>query len=521
MATERLPMRNIREILRLKWVAQRSHREAARSLGVSAGAVAAAVGRARARALTWAAVEALSDEALERLLYGPTAAEIDGSRPEPDLAALHQELRRQGVTLELLHVEYLAAHPTGYRYSAFCGRYRAWRARQRLSMRQVHTAGEKTFVDYAGMRPTIVHAATGEVVAVELFVAVLGASNYTFAEATRTQQSADWILSHVHAVEHFGGVTTVWVPDQLRTGVTVPCRYEPGVQRTYADWAEHYHTIVIPARPAKPRDKAKVEVAVQVAERWILARLRHETFFSLDELNARIRELLIALNARPMKGYGGLSRRDLFERYDRAALQPLPAERFVYADWLKARVNIDYHVQVGHHYYSVPHPLIHALLDVRFSATTVEIFHRGARVWLHVRSDVPGRHTTVAEHMPKAHRAHLEWSPSRLLRWGATIGAVTEALVQQILEHRPHPEQGYRSCLGLLRLAKQYGPERLNAACARARAAGARSYRHVDAMLKHGLDRQPLLIDGAEPPPALTHDNVRGPAYYDDEREPS
>jgi transposase len=514
-------MRTIREILRLKWVAQRSHREAARSLGVSAGTVAAAVGRARARALTWEAVETLSDDALERLLFGPRAAEIaDGRRPEPDLAGLHQELRRPGVTLELLHVEYLAAHPTGYRYSAFCARYRAWRARQRLSMRQVHTAGEKSFVDYAGLRPTIIDASTGEAIAVELFVAVLGASNYTFAEATRSQQSVDWITSHVHAVEYFGGVTAVWVPDQLRTGVTVPCRYEPGVQRTYADWAAHYHTVVIPARPAKPKDKAKVEVAVQVAERWILARLRHETFFSLDALNARIRELLTALNARPMKTYGGASRQDLFERFDRPALQPLPADRFIYADWLRARVNIDYHLEVDHHYYSVPHPLIHARLDIRLTATTVEVFQRGTRVGLHARSFVAGRHTTVPEHMPKAHRAHLEWSPSRFLRWGATIGPATAALVQQILESRPHPEQGYRSCLGLLRLVKQYGPERLNAACARAHAAGARSYRHVDTMLKHGLDRQPLLTDAAASAPAIVHDNIRGPAYYH-EGEPS
>jgi transposase len=513
-------MRQIREILRLKWVADRSHREVARSLGVSPGAVGSAVSRARARALTWDAVEALSDDALERTLYGPTAAEIDGARPEPDLPWLHQELRRPGVTLELLHIEYLAVHPTGYRYSAFCDRYRAWRARQRLSMRQVHTAGEKAFVDYAGQRPTIIDATTGEVLPVELFVAVLGASNYTFAEATRTQQSADWITSHVHAVEYFGGVPAVWVPDQLRTGVTVPCRYEPGVQRTYAEWAQHYHTVVIPARPAKPRDKAKAEVAVQVAERWILARLRHETFFSLDALNARIRELLTALNARPMKTYGGVSRQDLFARYDRPALQPLPDERFIFGDWLRARVNIDYHVEVERHYYSVPHALIHAVLDIRLSATTLEIFQRGTRVWLHARSFMAGRHTTVPEHMPKAHRAHLEWSPSRLLRWGATIGPATEALVQQILKSRPHPEQGYRSCLGLLRLAKQYGPERLNAACDRARVAGARSYRHVDAILKHGLDRQPLLIDGAETTPALTHDNVRGPAYYH-EGEPS
>jgi transposase len=513
-------MRKIREILRLKWVAERSHREAARSLGVSPGAVASAVGRARATGLTWDAVEALSDDALERRLYGPPPAEIAGARPEPDLSWIHQELRRPGVTLELLHVEYLGMHPTGYRYSAFCDRYRAWRARQRLSMRQVHKAGEKAFVDYAGQRPTIVDVATGEVIAVELFVAVLGASNYTFAEATRTQQSADWIGSHVRAVESFGGVPAVWVPDQLRTGVTVACRYEPGVQRTYAEWAQHYHTVIIPARPAKPRDKAKVEVAVQVAERWILARLRHETFFHLAALNTRIAELCTALNERPMKGYGGRTRRDLFAHFDRPALQALPAERFVHAEWLQARVNIDYHVDIAHHYYSTPYPLVHELLDVRLSATTVEIFQRGTRIWVHARSFVAGRHTTVAAHMPKAHRAHQEWSPSRLVRWGATIGPATETLVQQILASRPHPEQGYRSCLGLLRLAKQYGPTRLDAACARAVAVGARSYRHVASMLKHGLDRQPLLPDAVDPRRILTHDNVRGPAYYDD-GEPS
>jgi transposase len=507
-------MQKIREILRLKWVAGRSHREAARSLGVSAGAVAAAVGRARAAALTWDTVEALSDDALERTLYGPTPAEIDGARPEPDLAALHQELRRPGVTLELLHVEYLAAHPTGYRYSAFCARYRAWRARQRLSMRQVHKAGDKAFVDYAGMRPTIVDPATGEVIAVELFVAVLGASNYTFAEATRTQQSADWIASHIRAVEFFGGVAAVWVPDQLRSGVTRPCRYEPGVQRTYGEWAQHYRAVVLPARPAKPRDKAKVEVAVQVAERWILAQLRHETFFSLVALNARIRDLLTTLNARPMKGYGGRSRAELFAQFDRPALQPLPAERFIHADWLRARVSIDYHVEVDRHFYSVPHPLVHETLDIRLSATTVEIFQRGTRVWVHARSAQPGRHTTVAAHMPKAHRAHQEWSPSRLVRWGATIGTETATLVEQILASRPHPEQGYRSCLGLLRLAKRYGPARLNAACARAVAVGARSYRHVDSMLRHGLDQHPLPLDTPDARPAITHANVRGPAYY-------
>lgn len=514
MATERLPMRHIREILRLKWTLRRSHRETARSLGISAGAVASVVTRATAQALTWETVATLSDDALERRLYGPKLA-LTVARPAPDHVWMHTELRRPGVTLELLHLEYLETHPDGYRYSAFCGHYRRWLTQQRTSMRQVHRAGEKMFVDYAGQRPSIVDAATGERGFVELFVAVLGASNYTYAEATRTQRSVDFIQSHTHAVEYFGGVSTVIVPDQLRTGIRDPCRYEPLVQRTYADWARHYGTAILPARPAKPRDKAKVEVAVQVAERWILARLRHETFFTLAALNLRIAELLTDLNARPMKGYGGASRRALFERFDQAALLPLPCDRYVHAEWRHARVNIDYHVDVDRHYYSVPYALSQTAVEIRLTATTVDVLRRGVRVWLHVRSDQVGGHTTIAEHMPKAHRAHLAWSPSRLIQWGATIGRHTAALIEAILASRPHPEQGYRSCLGLLRLAKRHGPERLEAACGRAGAAGARSYRHVDAILKHGLDRLPLDPAPVTPSPRPAHANVRGAAYYE------
>src|SRR6516164_8949400 len=491
MATERLLMRHIREILRLKWILKRSHRETARSLGVSPGAVASVMSRATQVGLTWDTLTDLTDEVLEERLYGP---KITGrvARPLPDPEWLHTELRRTGVTLELLHLEYLQRHPDGYRYSSFCAQYREWLERQRRSMRQVHPAGEKVFVDYSGKKPEIVDSATGVVSPVELFVAVLGASNYTYAEATETQRTADFIPSHSRTVEYLGGVPALIVPDQLRTGVRDACRYEPILQRTYAEWAAHYQTAILPARPAKPRDKAKAEVGVQIAQRWILARLRHETFFSLAALNARIRQLLLDLNARPMKGYGGLSRRDLFERFDRPALRPLPAERYVYTEWCQARVNIDYHIDVAHHYYSVPHRLVHQLLDIRVSATTVEVFQGGTRLWVHRRNHHVGGFTTIREHMPHAHRAHLEWSPSRLIRWGATVGPQTAALVEQILASRPHPEQGYRSCLGLLRLTKQYGAARVEAASARAVAVGARSYRHVAAMLKHGLDRVPL-----------------------------
>jgi transposase len=514
MATDRLPMRHIREILRLKWSLKRSHRETARSLGISAGAVASVLSRATAVGLTVEALEGLTDDALEQRLYGPKIAG-HARRPLPDPTWIHTELRRAGVTLELLHLEYLQQHPDGYRYSAFCRAYREWLGRQRLSMRQVHKAGDKLFVDYSGKKPEIVDPTTGAVRPVELFVAVLGASNYTYAEATETQRSADFVASHSRALEYLAGVPAAIVPDQLKPGVRDACRYEPILQRTYEEWAAYYGTVILPARPARPRDKAKVEVAVQVAQRWILARLRHETFFSLAALNARIRELLAELNARPMKGYDGQSRRDLFLRFDQPALRALPAERFVYTEWRQARVNIDYHIDVEHHLYSVPHRLIHQTVDVRLSATTLEVFHRGTRIWVHRRSHHTG-FTTIPEHMPHAHRAHLEWSPSRLMRWGATVGPHTAVLVEQILASRPHPEQGYRSCLGLLRLAKQYGPERVEAASRRAVAVGARSYRHVEAMLKHGLDRVPL--DPTESsPPRPDHGNLRGPAYYQQE----
>lgn len=512
MATERLPMRTIRDILRLKWSLQRSHRETARSLGISPGAVASVVTRATTLGLTWDTVEPLTEDELDRRLYGPRLP-AQASRAQPDPVWIHTELRRTGVTLELLHLEYLADHPDGYRYSAFCHHYRQWVARQRRSMRQVYTAGEKTFVDYAGPHPHLVDPTTGEVLPVELFVAVLGASNYTFAEATLTQQSADFIASHCRAVEFFGGVSAIFVPDQLRTGVSQPCRYEPGLHRTYGEWARHYDTVIIPARPAAPRDKAKVESAVLVAERWILARLRHEVFHTLAALNVRIRELLLALNDRPMRTYGGQSRRALFDRFDRPALQPLPTTRYEHAEWRQARVNIDYHIVVEHHYYSVPHHLFQAQVDVRVTATVVDILLRGTRVYLHRRSFVGGGFTTIPEHMPHAHRAHLEWSPTRLITWGGTIGPQTAALVTAILESRRHPEQGYRSCLGLLRLSKRYTPARLEAACARALRAGARSYRHVDNILKHGLDR---IAPSADPlsPSLPRHDNVRGPEYY-------
>jgi transposase len=514
MATERLSMRQIREILRQKWKLKRSHREVGRSVGVSPGTVGDVIGRAKVCELDWSEVETLTDPQLEERLYG---AQREGAaclaRPMPDPVYIHTELRKPGVTLQLLHVEYLEKNPAGYRYTTFCEQYKRWVGKHSPVMRQTHHAGDKLFVDYSGNKPKYVDASTGEVIEVELFVAVLGASNYTYAEATRTQTIGDWIGSHMRAMEYFAGVTRAIVPDQLKTGVTKACRYEPGIQRTYDELAEHYGTTILPARPAHARDKAKVEVGVLIAQRWILARLRNQTFFSLEELNMRIAELVEDLNNRTMRVYKE-SRRQLFERLERAVLLPLPTTRFEWGEWkLDVGVNIDYHIDFDGHYYSVPNGLVHERVDVRATPTIVEIYQSNERVTLHVRSYERGRHTTKPEHMPKAHQKHLEWTPSRIVGWAATVGTSTAKLAEAILAERRHPEQGYRSCLGILRLGKKYGHARLEAACARALTVGARSYRHVESILKHGLDR----IDDSGAAPAtrsFMHNNVRGSRYY-------
>jgi transposase len=506
-------MRHLREIFRQKFELKRPHREVARSLGVSAGGVAGAMTRANAVGLDWVQIQALGDDALEERLYGGRGGKRKGRAPLPDPAYLHVELRKTGVTLQLLHLEYLEQQPTGFRYTAFCAHYNQWLATQRTSMRQVHHGGDKLFVDYSGNKARVVDPATGEITEVELFVATLGASSFTYAEATRTQRVPDWIGSHVRALEAIGGVPRALVPDQLKSGVSVSCRYEPGIQQSYAELAQHYGTVVLPARPAHPRDKAKVEAAVLVAQRWILAKIRNQIFFSLGELNARIAELTGELNDRQMRVYGA-SRRELFERLDRPALGALPAERFAYGEWKGVKVNIDYHVEYDHHYYSVDYTRRGEQLDVRATRATVEIFSGSERITSHMRSYERGRHTTKSEHMPKSHQKHAEWSPSRIVTWAESIGPATAQLASAILTDRPHPEQGYRSCLGILRLSKRFGAERLEAACARAMTAGARSYRHVESILKHGLDRL-APVDASEPKQlSLTHENVRGRDYY-------
>jgi len=505
-------MRKIKEVLRLKWVQGLSNRQIARACGIGRPTVGEYLHRAAEAGLAWPLPSGLDEATLERQLFPLSPALPAQARKVPDWAVVHQERRCKSVTVFLLWQEYRETHPEGYQYSWFCEHYRAWQGKLDVVMRQDHRAGEKLFVDYAGQTVPVVDRFTGEIREAQIFVAVLGASNYTYAEATWTQGLPDWIGSHLRTFTFLGGVPELVVPDNLRAGVSKAHRYEPDTNPTYQDMASHYGVAVLPTRVRRPRDKAKVEAGVLVVERWILAALRHRTFFSLAELNAAIGELLEKLNARPFKKLPG-SRREHFESLDKPALQPLPAAPYVYAEWKKARVHIDYHLAIEGHYYSVPHALIKKQLDVRITQNTIECFHRGNRIASHRRSYQKGRHTTVSAHMPESHRQAGDWSPERLSNWAAKTGPVTGKLIMTILSSRKHPQQAYRSCLGILRLGKAYGDDRLEAACRRALILGSHSYKSIESILKHRLDDKPL-AEQQELALPEDHGNIRGPSYY-------
>jgi transposase len=510
----RAAMRKIREALRLCLAEGLSPRQTGIATGLPRTTVRRYLERAAEVGLSWPLPSELDDRALEERLFGRAApAPAVLTRPVPDWALVHRELRRKSVTLALLWSEYRTACPDGFGYTWFTEQYRAFAGRLDVVLRQDHRAGEKLFLDFAGQTIPITDPLTGEIWQAQLFVAVLGASNYTYAEALPSQAELWWTAAHVRAFEFIGGAPAILVPDNLKAGVIKPHRYEPILNASYAEMAAHYGCAILPARPKKPRDKAKVESGVLVVERWIAAALRNRTFFSIGEANAAIRERVAWLNARPFKKLAG-SRASLFAELDRPALRPLPPVPYEYATWKQAKVSIDYHVELDRHYYSVPYALTGERVDIRASARTIEVFARGRRVASHPRSSAVGRHTTESAHMPESHRRHLEWTPGRLVAWGEQTGPATGALVAAILASRPHPEQGFRSCLGIFRLGRRHGEARLEAACARALAVGALSYRSVDSILKGGLDRAPL----PEPPPVRatrTHANVRGPAAYE------
>jgi transposase len=508
-------MRKIREVLRLHHQLKLSRRQIATSLSISRDTVALTLERANEAGLSWPADEGLTDTELAVKLYGsavPPQGQRSSKRPTPDWAWVHRELARKHVTLRLLWEEFREANPDGVRYSWFCEQYRRWARHVDPVMRLEHKAGEKLFVDYAGDRIEVVDPLTGEVRQAHLFVATLGCSSYTYVEATWTEQLSDWIGAHVRALTFFGGSTRLIVPDNTATAVKKPCFYEPELNRTYEEMAAHYGAAVLPARVRKARDKAKVESAVLHVQRRILARLRKHTFFSLGALNDQVREELKRLNEAPFQKLEG-SRRSRFELLDKPALAQLPATPYCFALWRHCRAGVDYHVEVEKHFYSVPYQLIRRKLDVRYTDRTVEVFYKGERVASHRRSHRPYGYTTVPEHMPSSHRRYAEWSPERIRRWAARIGDHTVQVCDHFMRTRPHPEHGFRSCMGIISLARRYGNDRTEAACARALKIGALRYRSIASILKRGLENAPLFEADTEAV-LPEHEHIRGPGYY-------
>ena len=517
MAYLRLTMRKITEILRLKFGVGLSMRAVALSLNVGYGTVANYIKRAEAAGLDWPLPPDIDERSLGRLLFPSTGATAHSGFIDLDYRSIYQELKSPIVTKLLLWQEYRERNPdNGYSYAQFCHRYRVWQGTQKLSMRQQHKAGEQLFIDYCGPTIPVVNPDTGDTRDAQLFVATWGASSYTYAEATWSQNQADFINAHVRALEFFGGAPKILVPDNLKAAVLKTHRYEPDINPAYQQMAAHYGVAVIPARPYKPKDKAKVEVAVQIAERWIMARLRHQKFFTLRALNQAIRQLLEDLNHRPFKKLPG-SRHSQFEQLDQPLLQGLPAQRYEYRHIKTARVHIDYHVDYERHYYSVPFTLIKREVEVHANSDSVVIYHAGARVATHIRSYRQGHHSTLPEHQPKAHQAMAEWTPERFLNWAADIGPDTRTVVAHMLQEKRYPVQSYRRILALLSNARKYPAERLNRACARALLINSPTRTSVESILKQGLDQS----DGVEQTGSAQgqldldeHENIRGSTYY-------
>jgi transposase len=505
-------MRKLKEVIRLRLQCGKSGRAIARACGVSPSTISAYLGRIAMAKLTWPLPTELDDEvALERLLF-PDEGKPVPDRPSPDWIYVHRELQMRHVTKNLLWQEYKEVQPEGLQFSQFCARYLAWARPLQATMRQAHRVGEKAFIDFSGSGLDVVHPLTGDRQKAVLFLAVLGASNLTYAEPVLHQDLPTWVGCHVRAFDYFGGTTEIWVPDNPRVGVTKADKYDPLLNRTYEDLAAHYGSAVIPARPYKPRDKAKVETAVLIASRWILAVLRHRIFYSLAEMRTAVAELVEKLNHRKMRRLKK-SRRELFEEIERTALKPLPVRPYEYAEWAQPRADLSYHVEHDAHFYSVHFGLIGVQFDLRATETTVEILHRGQRIESYQRSYLKGKYTTRKEHMPRAHLDHVEWTPERLIDWGRKTGPSTAALLEAIMASKAHPQQGFKSCLGILRKTKDFPAERIERAAARALHFRSLNSGSVASILKNNLDQSPL--PGEEPQQALPlHGNIRGGDYY-------
>jgi transposase len=516
MSRKRISMRKIKEVLRLKYEACLSYEEIGQSCNIGHTTVGEYISRAKKAGLKWPLPDNMDDNLLEKLLYPPIEAK-EPQKQLPDWSYIHKELKKKGVTLFLLWQEYKETYPDGYEYSWFCRNYKEWAGKTDVTMRFNHRAGEKLFVDYAGQTVPVIDKSTGEIREAQVFVATMGASNYTYAEATWSQTLPDWISSHVRAFKFFGGVPEIIVPDNLKSGVDKPCRYEPDINPTYQEMASHYRCVVIPARVKKPKDKSKVETGVKTVEQWILARLRNLKFFNLYDLNLTIKNLLKDLNTRPFQKLPG-TRGSTFEELDKPALKPLPALPYTYAEWKTVRPGSDYHIEVNRYYFSVPYQLVGRKMDARITQNTIEVFYKGKRVASHMYNPAL-RFTTLPEHMPEPHKKNAEWTPQRIIDWAKKTGNSTASTVELIMESRMHPQQGFRSCIGIISLGKSYTQERLEAACSRALAIGSPSYKSIRAILEKGLDRLPPQKEGPQQTSFITHSNIRGREYYQSNEE--
>lgn len=506
----KLSMRKITELLRYRYELKCSYREIASSLNMSISTVADYLARSKAAGFSWPLPDGITEEALYQKLFLPS--ESTGTpKHQPDWEWVYRELRRKGVTLLLLWREYKEAYPDGFAYTQFCVRYSAYAKSVSPVMRQIHKAGEKSFVDYAGLTMPWIDIISGEIKQAQIFVGCLGASQYTFVEATESQQLHDWIDSHVHMFEYFQGVTEIVVPDNLKSGIHKAHIYDPDINLNYQELGKHYGFAIVPARAAEPQDKAKAENAVGCITRQIMAPLRDHTFTSIAEINEAFAPRLDQFNAQPFQKMK-TSRKELYEALDKPALKPLPLERYQYAEWKKAKVNIDYHLVFDNHFYSVPYPYIHQAVELRATTHILECFYKGKRIAAHVRSYKRYGYSTLHEHMPEAHRVHAEWTPERMRRWAAKIGPKTAGFIEQMILSRPFPQQAYRACLGLLRLGGKYGDARLEQACAKGLLAGLTRYQQIESMLANKFEAVPLTGPSVSLLPK--HDNIRGPKYY-------
>ena len=512
MVQERLSMRKIREILRLRFDSKLSHSKIGQSIGISDSAIGTCLERARAAGLSWPLPPEMDDATLEQLLYQNKPVN-DKEKPLPDFQMTHVELKKKSVTLQLLWTEYKEKHPDGFEYSYYCKLYNEFKKTVDLVFHANYRAGEKLFVDYAGQTVPIYNPQDGSIRKAQIFVAVLGASNYTYAEATWSQDLPNWVASHLRSFQFFEGTPEILVPDNLKTGVKRPCRYDPDINPTYYAMARHYGIAVIPARVRKPRDKAKAEAGVLLVERWILAALRKRKFFNLAELNMAIAGLLERLNTRPFRKIHG-SRRELFESVDKPALKPLPANRYEFYYIKLAKVAINYHIEVETVKYSVPFQYVQKDVEVRYSEKIVEVFYKSERIASHLRSSKRGDYVTLKEHMPPSHQKYVSWTPERMIRWMAESGAHAAKVAELIMGSKKHPEQGFKAVLGLIRLSDKFGKERLDAACQYAIKLGSPRYQTVQSILARNIDKNLKESDKSTESKLPDHDNIRGPSYY-------